>query len=188
MLRLRETVMLAAAAGLIWAAPASADLFCYGYDGEGRIKTATRDDGSRLAYDFDRNDNRDQLAVTTGATASCPTPSGAGEGGGGDSPPGNSPPVANDDFASVQVWNSVTIAVLANDSDPDNDPLTVISVTQGGFGSVAIVNNGTAVDYYAGGVSGSDSFSYTISDGNGGTASATVYVTVIGSGGGIDPW
>src|SRR5208282_3216438 len=40
----------------------------------------------------------------------------------------NRPPVAVNDNASTPRNTAVTIPVLANDSDPDNDPLTIVSV------------------------------------------------------------
>ena len=40
------------------------------------------------------------------------------------------PPVAVADTATTTAGTSVVVAVLANDSDPDGDPLTVASVTQ----------------------------------------------------------
>ncbi len=84
---------------------------------------------------------------------------------------------ANDDAATVAEDGSVTVAVLANDTDPENDPLTVISVTQGTNGSAAIV--GSQVSYTPNAnFNGTDSFTYTASDGNGGTDTATVTVTV----------
>lgn len=92
--------------------------------------------------------------------------------------PSNAPPVAVDDNALV-AENSVgnAINVLANDSDPDGDTLTITAVTQGSHGSV--VNNGTSVSYTpAAAFSGSDSFTYTIDDGHGHTATATVHVRV----------
>ncbi len=61
----------------------------------------------------------------------------------------------------------VTIDVLANDTDPDLDASGVDSVTQGANGSV--VNNGTDVTYTPNsGWSGVDTFTYTVTDGNGG--------------------
>ena len=73
--------------GLAMCASASAsDLICYEYDQEGRLKKATRDDGSQLEYSFvdpssevDRNDNRQQLFQRTGqqSQANCATPTGA---------------------------------------------------------------------------------------------------------------
>ena len=70
-----------------------------------------------------------------------------------------------------------TFAVSVDDSDPDNDPLTIISTTNGTFGTVT--TDGTNVIYTPMGViTDSDTFTYTISDGNGGTATATVRIIV----------
>jgi uncharacterized repeat protein (TIGR01451 family) len=89
----------------------------------------------------------------------------------------NDPPVAVDDSDTTPADTPVTIDVLNNDSDIDGDTLTVASVTQGTHGSVT--NNGGDVTYTpAAGFSGTDSFTYTISDGKGGTDTATVTVTV----------
>jgi hypothetical protein len=90
----------------------------------------------------------------------------------------NHPPVAQNDTATTATGAAVTINVLANDSDPDGDPLTVTTVTTPAHGS-AVINAGTTVTYTPQpGFAGSDAFTYTISDGRGGTASATVAVTV----------
>ncbi len=103
--------------------------------------------------------------------------------------PPNQPPTANNDpNGSTDEDNPVTIAVLANDSDPDLDPLTVTGVdTTGTQGQVSVNPDGT-VDYDPGaafqflgqGESATDSFAYSISDGRGGADSATVTVTVDG--------
>lgn len=96
---------------------------------------------------------------------------------------GNQPPIAVNDTASVSAGGSVTINVLANDSDPDGNPLTVVSVTTPAKGVASITTGGAAVLYTAGvGQSGIDTFNYTISDGLGGTASALVTVTILGVG------
>ena len=91
----------------------------------------------------------------------------------------NDPPVAVNDSAVTKKDTSVIIDVLSNDSDLDfGDILTVDSVTQGTNGSVS--NNGSYVVYTpATGFNGTDSFSYTISDGNGGADTATVNVAVV---------
>ncbi len=90
----------------------------------------------------------------------------------------NSAPVALADLATASGGAAVTIGVLANDSDPDGDPLTIISAAGGGSGSVTITN-GTSLTYAPNaGFSGTDSFSYTGSDGRGAVATATVTVTV----------
>ena len=86
-------------------------------------------------------------------------------------------PIAQNDTASVIDGTAVTIAVLANDSDPDNDPLALIGVTQPAHG-VASIAGSTIVYAPTGGFTGTDTFRYTISDGHGGTASADVSVTI----------
>lgn len=90
----------------------------------------------------------------------------------------NRPPVALDDTATAQRdGGEAFIDVLANDVDPDGDPLTVVSVDQPASGTV--MNSGDFVTYTpAEGFQGEDAFTYTISDGTE-SASATVTVTVI---------
>jgi predicted phosphodiesterase len=89
----------------------------------------------------------------------------------------NTPPVAVDDSATTNEDTAVVIDVLANDSDADGDTLSVGSVTQPTNGSV--VNNGANVTYTPNaGFDGIDTFTYTASDGYGGTAEATVTITV----------
>ncbi|MCI0396757.1 MAG: Ig-like domain-containing protein [Chloroflexi bacterium] len=95
----------------------------------------------------------------------------------------NQPPVAVDDEATAVQETPLTIDVLANDDDLDGDDLSIIAVTQPATGTVSI-NSGNSVTYTpAPGFYGTtDSFSYTISDGRGGTATATVVVTVVPAG------
>ncbi|MFP5322551.1 MAG: Ig-like domain-containing protein [Acidimicrobiia bacterium] len=91
----------------------------------------------------------------------------------------NDAPVAVDDAASTPVDTAVTITVLGNDTDVDGDPLVVASVTAPlSGGSAAVDSDGTVTYTPPAGWSGTDTFSYTVSDGNGGTASADVTVTV----------
>jgi len=93
----------------------------------------------------------------------------------------NRPPVAVIDTATTQRNRAVTVNVLANDSDPDGQALTIIAVMQGASGTVT--TNGTTVTYTpttANSSTLSDTFTYTISDGQGltpGTAIGTVNVT-----------
>lgn len=94
----------------------------------------------------------------------------------------NDAPVANSDSASTAFQSPVTVAVLANDSDPDGDTLSVSQVTQGANGSVVINGNGTVTYTPNAGFSGSDSFTYQASDGHGGFATGTVSVTVASGG------
>jgi parallel beta-helix repeat protein len=90
----------------------------------------------------------------------------------------NRVPIATSDTVTTSAKSSVRVAVLANDSDPDGDSLTITSVTQGAGGKVTINTDGTITYTPTTNFVGSDSFSYTINDGHGGTATATVKVTV----------
>jgi len=90
----------------------------------------------------------------------------------------NDAPVANNDTTVTDEDVPVTIPVLSNDSDIDGDDLTVSEVTQPAHGNAEIDQNTQVIYTPAADWSGDDSFTYTISDGNGGTAQATVYVSV----------
>ena len=90
----------------------------------------------------------------------------------------NVPPVAADDSADTNEDVPVTIDVLTNDFDPDTDPLTIDSVTQGTNGSAVVNGDGTVTYTPEADHNGSDSFTYTIIDDRGGTDVATVNVTV----------
>ncbi len=90
----------------------------------------------------------------------------------------NDAPTAADDSASTNEDISVTIIVLSNDADVDGDSLTVESVTQPTNGSVVVNPSGTVTYTPSINFNGSDSFSYTVADGNGATDTATVTVTV----------
>jgi CshA-type fibril repeat protein len=89
----------------------------------------------------------------------------------------NDPPVATDDTARTNEDTPVTIPVLANDSDPDNDDLTVISASATN-GTVTINPDGTLTYTPTANFNGTATITYTINDGNGNTDTATVTVTV----------
>jgi LPXTG-motif cell wall-anchored protein len=107
----------------------------------------------------------------------------------------NHPPVANQDVNTIAANadpNTVAGNVLSNDTDPDGDTLTVTTTTtqSGNYGTLAILSNG---DYTYTLNEGSsvvsqlpintvltDGFTYSISDGHGGTASSTVSINIAG--------
>jgi hypothetical protein len=91
--------------------------------------------------------------------------------------PVNDAPVAQNDSAATTAGTPAAVQVLANDSDPDGDGLTITSTTQPANGSVSFTG-GTASYTPNGGFVGTDSFAYTIGDGAGGTDTASVTVTV----------
>ena len=90
----------------------------------------------------------------------------------------NRSPTAQDDSAITAMNTAVIVNVLANDSDPDGDPLSVTGVGQPANGKAVANANNTVTYTPAAAFVGSDSFTYSISDGQGGTAGATVRITV----------
>jgi VCBS repeat-containing protein len=117
--------------------------------------------------------------------------------------PNLNPPVAQDDVEAVMADGTLSDSVLTNngngvDSDPNGDPLSVVQVNLTGFtpgdpialpsGALLTMNaNGSyvydpngAFDGLAGGATTTDSFSYTVTDGQGGNDTATVTITVTG--------
>lgn len=89
----------------------------------------------------------------------------------------NEAPIARDD--TYRYTNSyMTLPVLENDSDPDGDNLVIISITPPTNGEAQIVNGGQAIQYSMNmGRNKQDQFIYTVSDGRGASATATVFVT-----------
>ncbi len=92
--------------------------------------------------------------------------------------PGNVAPVAVDDETTTDEDAGVTIDVVVNDTDANDDALEVVSVTQASHGSVLDNGDGTVTYTPALNFHGDDSFTYIISDRRGGTATATVTVNV----------
>ncbi len=94
--------------------------------------------------------------------------------------PFNDQPIAADDDIEIQEDTPpVTINVLGNDTDKDNDQLTITGTTKCTHGSIVIASDNEKIIYTPDkNYSGTDSFTYTISDGAGGTSTATVHITV----------
>jgi hypothetical protein len=119
--------------------------------------------GSTYAYSVSARDaflNETTSSVTASATTAT-----------------NFAPTALDDSASLEANGSLSVDVLANDSDPDNDSLAITGYTQGTSGSVS--SNGSSVTYTPDpDFTGNDSFSYIVNDGYNGTATASVFITV----------
>ncbi|WP_445777224.1 Ig-like domain-containing protein [Shewanella sp.] len=88
----------------------------------------------------------------------------------------NRAPIAVDDMASTDDKTALILDVLSNDTDADNHPLSVIAASAQ-QGSVMIENNKIRYTPTTG-FDGVDTVSYTISDGEGGEATANVMVTV----------
>jgi VCBS repeat-containing protein len=93
----------------------------------------------------------------------------------------NRPPVAKPDSYTTNEDTTLTIAapgVLANDTDPDGDPLTAALVSQPAHGTLTLSANGSFVYSPAPNFNGSDSFTYRASDGSLASAVTTVKIKV----------
>jgi hypothetical protein len=100
--------------------------------------------------------------------------------------PVNQPPVANNDSGFSTAQNTaLTIAasaLLANDTDPNGDPLTITGVSGAVNGTVSFNAQANTVTFTpTAGYTGAASFNYAISDGRSGTASANVALSVTGA-------
>lgn len=89
-------------------------------------------------------------------------------------------PIAGEDSATTAPGAAVTINVGANDSDPDGDALAII-IDRGPSNGTVTVETGQIVYTPNAGFTGTDTFTYIVTDGKGGTATATVTVTVVGN-------
>jgi hypothetical protein len=88
------------------------------------------------------------------------------------------PSLVNDQQATNED-TPVNIPVLTNDSDPDDDTLTITAVSQPQNGSTTIIENNTEIRYEPNdNFNGNDSFAYTVSDGHDHTANGTVQVQI----------
>jgi large repetitive protein len=92
--------------------------------------------------------------------------------------PVNDSPRAVRDVASVLESREITIDVLANDGDPEDDALSLGSFKQPSLGTVR--RNGDRLSFAASGIGGSVSFEYVVRDAHGATDAGTVSITVIG--------
>ncbi|WP_197480153.1 cadherin-like domain-containing protein, partial [Anabaena sp. 4-3] len=93
----------------------------------------------------------------------------------------NISPVASNDSITTNENTPIIISaatLLANDTDADGDTLSITTITQPTNGSLIDNNNGTYTYTPNQNYSGTDSFTYSISDGQGGNNTATVYLTI----------
>ena len=154
----------------------------YKYDAKGRLievrRAGTVNNNVTTAYQHDKADNR-KVVTTAGSANGTPSPPPP-------SPPpppppsSNNPPIANpDNGGSMKLCAIKTVIVTANDTDPNGDPIAVISAVASGDMTATVVS-ATSVQIESNLTPGTKSIFYTISDGRGGSASSTVSVTVSG--------
>ncbi len=89
------------------------------------------------------------------------------------------PPVAVDDPVTARSGTSVPIAVTANDYDPDGEAIALYRVDEPRFGKVEIATASMVLYQPDPGFVGVDEFEYTIVDGDGTEASATVSIELL---------
>ena len=87
-------------------------------------------------------------------------------------------PVANADTVSVRPGRTVSVQVLANDSDPDGSPLRVVSATPNSDGTTVEIVEDTVVDVTPPREPGEYSVIYTIQNEFGGTSQNFITVRV----------
>ncbi|MCA1683923.1 MAG: tandem-95 repeat protein, partial [Actinobacteria bacterium] len=96
--------------------------------------------------------------------------------------PPNQAPVAVDDAYTTTTGTPLTVdapGVLGNDTDPEGNTLVSDQTSSPANGSTTFNADGSFIYTPNAGFTGTDSFTYTASDGNGGTsAAATVTITV----------
>lgn len=141
----------------------------YTYDVHGRLTKVTRP-GSTTEYTYDNAQNRTNVTTTAA----------------------NSAPVANGDGTdpaspiNVTAGSAVSFNPLSNDTDADSDTLLLTNVSgwntskgQVSFTANCLKTAASCVTYTAlSSATGTDSFSYAISDGKGGTATGTIKITI----------
>jgi VCBS repeat-containing protein len=91
---------------------------------------------------------------------------------------GNTAPTAAADPVTTPEDTAIVVAVVSNDQDADGDVLTVTSASAGLHGTTVLAANGSITYTPAANYNGADSFTYGLSDNQGGVSTGTVSVTV----------
>ena len=82
---------------------------------------------------------------------------------------------------TATITSNGSTSVLANDSDPDGDPITAVKVTNPLRGTVTLNSNGTFLYTHDGSNESSDSFTYSANDGKVNSSPITVSINVTGT-------
>ncbi len=91
----------------------------------------------------------------------------------------NDAPIVQDDTAITDENVTISIDVLANDSDPDDGDILTIHMVGAAVYGTAILNGDQIIYTPTSGLTGDDVLTYTVRDDNGGFSTATVTVTVL---------
>ncbi len=102
----------------------------------------------------------------------------------------NHPPVASAITMGALSGTPATILIIGGKyapTDADGDPLIVSAVQNPSVQNGTVTTDGTNVTYTAlGNFTGADTFTYSVSDNNGGTSTAVITVNVVTNGGGYN--
>jgi len=93
----------------------------------------------------------------------------------------NRAPVASNDSYSTNEDTPLSVpapGVLANDNDPDHDPIVAVKLTDPAHGTVSLAANGSFTYTPQANFFGSDAFTYAANDGSTNSTAATVSITV----------
>ncbi|MEQ3746357.1 MAG: hypothetical protein ABNH53_09030 [Henriciella sp.] len=144
-------------------------------------------------YTLDQHGNRISITTTTGTTTPCAIPTGATSQGDGVPLDGddfdlgnpsnnyvgpNRPPVLDDEGATLEIGQSITVSPLVGDSDPDaGDTVSLVSVTESSP-LISVVKSGNDVVVTSTSGSGFAEAIYVASDQHGATSQAMIRVNV----------
>tara|TARA_B100000678_G_scaffold269541_1_gene256780 strand:- start:86 stop:520 length:435 start_codon:yes stop_codon:yes gene_type:complete len=121
-----------------------------------------QNDGKITETCFDPAGNRTSYVLSSSAPNPCSASYSA---------TGDFPPTTVADQALAPCNSSATVNLVANDSNPDGDPLTVTAISRvsGGWATSSIVSS-SSVTFVADSQASTTEFTYTVVDGNGGSA------------------
>jgi large repetitive protein len=93
----------------------------------------------------------------------------------------NQPPTTTNDNISTVQGLGISFNPVSNDTDPENDDLNIVSITQGTLGTASFSGNSILYTPNSG-VTGTDTFTYTISDGvNNAVGTITMTISAAGN-------
>ena len=152
---LGSAAMLGMALGL-FASQANAITASYSYDALGRVTGVTYSDGTAITYQYDAAGNRTQQVIASGGSGSL---------------------TAVDDSVSTAVNTNANLDPRTNDLNPNGYTLDFTGTTNGSNGTVTAYSD--SVTYHPNtGWTGTDTFTYSLTDHHGHAVTGTVTVTV----------
>ena len=174
------------------------DARTYTYDALGRLieqeSTGTPNNGEVHSICYDAAGNRTQYRTSEdGSSAGCdpgipgaaptPTPSPSPTPTPTPTPTGNNPPITVNDSSSGDCYSLRIVNLTANDSDPEsNYPLTLTAISQNSGQATAMLGSASSVTVEFGPQFDSSSFTYTVEDSLGASATGQLSVSTSGCG------